>query len=165
MISRWSRTPDAGIWIRAALLAGLVTALGLIAVFWGDSGRRIVSIADVVPPSRTFNIWLGLDGEPSDVVELSGAGHCGWQSATFITLGPLRRYVLDPEDVVPPRGGAFLGGRPPRIEVSLPTDAKYTGFHHDDREIWVSPADGDDAIYVVSPEVTQRWPRNLAGCA
>ncbi len=159
MISRRLRARDAGVWTRVALLAVLLTALGLVATFWGSSDGRVAP-----PASRTFNIWLGLDGEPSDVVELSGAGHCGWESATFITLGRLRRYVLDPENVVPLREGALAEGHPPTIEASLPPDAEYTGFHNDDRELWVSPAEGDDAIYIVSPKVTQRWPRSLAGC-
>jgi hypothetical protein len=108
--------------------------------------------------------WLDADGRSSTIVEFSGSAHCEWQSATFIALGPLQQYVLDPEGVVPSTGRDFVGVEPLPIEMRLPADAEYTGFHHDERELWVSPAEGGDAIYIVSPEVTQRWPRNLAGC-
>lgn len=174
MISRWSRIRDAGTWARVALLAGLVAVLGLMATFWGDSEPDTVPVPRVVPatpaPTATpiLNVWQGPEGALSDVVERSGPEHCDWQSATIIGLkidGQSARFVYDPKDTVPPNGSDFPGGRPPPIEAPLPADAEPTGFRHGDREIWLSASEGSDAIYIVSPEVTQRWPRTAALCA
>ena len=66
---------------------------------------------------------------------------------------------------MPPNGNDFPEGRPPPIEAPLPADAEPTGLRHGDREIWLSASEGSDAIYIVSPEVTQRWPRTEALCA
>ena len=174
MISRWSSTGDAGICARAALLAGLVAALGLMATLGGDSAPRAAPVPRVVPqavpptPTPIRNVWRGPDGAPSDVIERSGPEHCNLQSATFINLeidGRSERFVYDPEDVVPPNGSDHPEGRPPPIEAPLPADAEPTGFRHGDRQIWLSASEGRDAIYIVSPEVTQRWPRTEALCA
>ena len=148
---------DAAILVQLAALAALMGVAALVAV----TGARGGEPSEFV---MTRNIWHDSNEELSSIVELTGSPHCGWQSAMFITLGRSRRYVFDPEDVVPPSGRDFLGGRPPRIEVSLPADAEPTGFRHGDREIWLSAAEGHDAIYVVSPKVTQRWPRSGIGC-
>ncbi len=174
VISRRLRARDAGIWARVALLAVLVAALGLMATLWGDSAPRAAPVLQVVPPTPAptatpiLNVWQGPEGALSDVVERSGPEHCDWQSATFIGLkidGQSAGFVYDPKDVVPPNGSERPGGRPPPIEAPLPADAEPTGFRHGDREIWLGASAGDDAIYIVSPEVTQRWPKTTALCA
>lgn len=174
MISRRLRARDAGIWARVALLAVLLTALGLIATLGGDSEPPAAPVPRVPPPTPAptatpiLNVWQGPEGALSDVVERSGPEHCDWQSATIIGLkidGQPARFVYDPKDMVPPNGSDHPGGRPPPIEAPLPADAEPTGFRHGDREIWLSASEGNDAIYIVSPEVTQRWPRTEVLCA
>jgi hypothetical protein len=47
-----------------------------------------------------------------------------------------------------------------QLRATLPADARPTGYVSSDFEIFVSPTDQDEAIYVVSPRSVERWPRN-----
>lgn len=109
------------------------------------------------------------DGKPMDSRELStiaGPAHCSWQTATMLQIGwppgtvaqsgaQLRMYIRDPRGVM--RGDfqqrLVLGAR-------LPSDARPTGYRYGGAEIYLSPSDQDEAIYLVGPDGAERWPRS-----
>jgi hypothetical protein len=43
--------------------------------------------------------------------------------------------------------------------ATLPADAKPTGYRLGPIELYLSPTDQDEAIYVVAPAGAERWPR------
>lgn len=104
-----------------------------------------------------------------ELVTAAGPDHCGWQSATFLTIG------WPPGTAAPTFGSAHLYTRDPNGSVAaslrdalvrhatLPADATSTGYRYGVLEVFVSPAEADQAIYVVSPSDTERWPRNTLG--
>jgi hypothetical protein len=103
----------------------------------------------------------------SEMVAAAGPEHCGWESATMLTIGwPLstraesssqaRQFVRDPNGVVPRTGlhGA-LGFR-----VSLPSDAYDTGYRYGSVALYLSRSDGGAAAYLVAGSDVERWPRS-----
>jgi Rieske Fe-S protein len=99
---------------------------------------------------------------------INGADHCGWQSASFLTLAwpvgsEVRRvgegarfYVRDPEGVL----AESFGVPAPNLSASLPSDAEPTGHHRGDWELWTSPSDVDERVYLVSAGgPVEAWPR------
>jgi hypothetical protein len=54
--------------------------------------------------------------------------------------------------------------RPFEPSVELSSDAQFTGFHEGERELWVRPLDQGTAVYVVTPQGTERWPVLTLGC-
>lgn len=46
------------------------------------------------------------------------------------------------------------------LNARLPSDARPTGYMYRDVQIYVSPSDQDEAIYVVGRAGTERWPRS-----
>jgi immunoglobulin-like protein involved in spore germination len=97
-----------------------------------------------------------------------GAEHCQWQSVTFMHLGwPVgtvsnspdqwRQYVRDPlgrfDD-----GALHVGYL---SDTSLPSDAADTGYHRGPWQLWVSPSQADDAVFVVDADTgaVERWGR------
>lgn len=102
-----------------------------------------------------------------------GPEHCGWESTVLLHLGwPLghagpsssdtRIYIRDPE-------GVFAGELPVPFDddAKLPRDAKYTGYHLGDTELWISRATAAKAVYLVHGEAVERWPRHgdFGACA
>jgi hypothetical protein len=96
---------------------------------------------------------------------IAGPSHCGWQSATmlFIVWPPGsgrttqfegRLNIRDPQGVF---GARYRDGL--TRNVSLPADARSTGYRYGAIEIYLSPSDQHQAIYVVSPGDAERWPR------
>jgi hypothetical protein len=114
--------------------------------------------------------WRDARGEvvPESVVStVRGADHCGWESAVFLRLGwPLgtaaktsdsaREYVRDPERRLPAKEFVV----PLDLDTSLPGDARYTGYHLDDAQLWLSEREANEAIYIVRGETIERWPRS-----
>jgi len=96
-----------------------------------------------------------------------GGEHCGWGSAVLLHLGwppgtaaeftssSERQYVRDPEGLFDSPGLAPLD-----LDAKLPPDARYTGYHLDRVELWVSHADASQAAYIVHPDHVERWPRS-----
>ena len=139
-----------------------------------------------VDPDSYVGTWYDAEGNPTYFKDaggwhlilhvINGAEHCGWQSASYLTLawpvgsdaqtGNDERhvYVRDPE-------GVFTGEfdlPPPDLDASLPTDAAPTGYHRGPWELWSSPTDLVDAVYLVSDDgAIERWPRarQVAYCA
>jgi len=101
-----------------------------------------------------------------ELVTAAGPGHCGWESATYLTIGwppgtvasdsrGTHLYIRDPHGVV---GASYRDGLV--RHASLPPDARPTGHRHGSIEIYVSPSDQDRAIYVVGADGAERWPRS-----
>ncbi|MBI5948695.1 MAG: hypothetical protein HY875_11210 [Chloroflexi bacterium] len=89
---------------------------------------------------------------------MGNRGHCGWDSATFLKVRYWSTYVRDPKGVVPGKSGPYLA------KAELPADAAYAGIHRGKTEIWESAAVDPDAIFVVFPNHTERWPLTTAQC-
>jgi hypothetical protein len=118
------------------------------------------------------------DGWGPSMVFYQGSDHCGWERVSFVEMSwppgfvptsqPLsRQFARDPDGVLrdPLQAvqtrGAFDG------DATLPDDARETGLHNDQAQIWVAESD-PDAIYVRRSDGTaERWPRvePLALCA
>ena len=106
------------------------------------------------------------------IATFRGPEHCGWESAVFLHVGrPLvpddkgrevspRTYVRDPR-------GLFQDHvRVPFDEdARVPADGRYTGYHLDDVELWISPKEEESAVYVVRRDGAERWPRLPDGFA
>ena len=119
------------------------------------------------PPGYPGYQWTR-NGHTVPTAELgasAGPNHCDWQSATILTIGwPLgtsaqnaghaRTYIRDPKGVM---GGTYkqrlLKG------AQLPATARSTGYKLGSIELYLSPADQDEAVYLVAPSGTERWPR------
>ena len=63
-------------------------------------------------------------------------------------------YARDPDNVL----GRDLRSRLV-LHSTLPADARSTGYRIGPIELFLSPRDEDDAIYVVAPSGAERWPR------
>jgi hypothetical protein len=137
----------------------VVLALGVSA---GCSAPR-----DPPPPYAGYT-WTreGRAVSPEELAVISGPEHCDWQSATLLYIRwppptgassptQARQYVRDPRGVTSPELRDRL-----QLRATLPADARPTGYVSSDFEIFVSPTDQDEAIYVVSPRSVERWPRN-----
>jgi hypothetical protein len=114
--------------------------------------------------------WLDSKGEPvpSELIVSTYRipEHCPWGSAVFLRLGwppgtaaeypssAARQYVRDPEGLFESEHLAPLD-----LDVQLPPDARYTGYHLDKIELWISRADANEAVNIVRPERVERWPR------
>lgn len=139
--------------------------------------------------------WHNSAGAPLDrtvIEEFYGGGHCGWESVRFIAFGEYfvgDAYLNDPAGVFPPEtfvskaarerlGLEFDDPANPAnlepddyltldLEAELPEEAVSFGYQRGLRELYFSPSDHGDYIFVVSPNATERWPRALPhpGCA
>lgn len=133
-----------------------------------DQPPALGSLFDPPPPYPGYQ-WTR-NGVPISNYELTtaaGPEHCGLQSATFLTIGwppgtvstsaaQARLYIRDPRGVITER--------PYRqrldLHAMLPSDARPTGYRYGPLEIYLSPSDQDEAIYVVGPSGAERWPRS-----
>jgi hypothetical protein len=106
--------------------------------------------------------WVNRTGQvasPEVLKQTRGLEHCGWEAASFLRYRN-EWYVGDPEGVLPP-GGTALPYDPGAVP---PSDAVATGFREGDRELWTSMSVGRDAVFIVTPERVERWPRLTAVC-
>lgn len=147
--------------------------LGLIGWRFNLMGIRTASpIASVgtafdPPPTYPGYQWTR-HGRPVSPLELSttaGPDHCGWQSATFLSIGwpvgtvsttaaQARIYIRDPNGVVSPSYRQQLA-----THATLPRDARSTGYSYGSIQLYLSPSDQDKVIYVLGPGGVERWPR------
>jgi len=172
---------------RATILIG--TRDGDSGVLWFHHIPVTLDPGPGVEPGSFVGTWFDEQGNPTyfkdergwhlELHVINGAEHCGWQSASFLTLAwPIgsdfqggedgedaaRSYVRDPEGVL---AGDF-GVPPPELAASLPGGASYSGYHRGDWQLWVSPSDIDEAVYLVAANGSvERWPRSgqLIACA
>ena len=155
---------------------GLVVVAALILIGWRSDALGIrtaspwasVALAFDSPPAYPGYEWTR-DGKTvprEEIAAIAGPEHCGWQSATLLSIGwppgtfastaaLARRYVRDPQ-------GAINSSLRQRLAVNidLPRDARPTGYRLGSIEIYLSPSDQDEAIYVVGPGGSERWPRS-----
>lgn len=103
--------------------------------------------------------------KPEEMGTSAGPAHCGWQSAAFLGIGwplgtlsasaaQLRQYIRDPR-------GSVRAGLRDRLGLGVlpPADARATGYRYGQIEIFFSPTDQDQAVYLVGPSAVERWPR------
>ena len=121
------------------------------------------------PPAYPGYPWTR-DGKRVSEFEfetIAGPEHCGWQSATMLfiawppgtvskTAAEARQYIRDPRGVI--QGRPLL--RQLELHATLPTDAKPTGYRYGPLEVYLSPSDQDQFIYVVGLLGVERWPRS-----
>lgn len=142
------------------------------------SGLTLAACSQSVPrePADAFNLppaWPGYQWSfhgkqvGSQVISTAaGPSHCGWQKATFLTLGwppgtpsetseGARQYIRDSQRTV---DSSHLLSKLD-LNAHLPADAKPTGLTYDDLSLYTA-SDADTSIYVVGPHVTERWPRS-----
>lgn len=109
-----------------------------------------------------FDVWTDKAGRRvSTALVRSGPGpeHCGWESATFVTLEQTPGYVSDPEGVLDDVGRGY------EPDTALPDDAEDTGYRLDGTALWLA---GDSAAaYLVTGRKTERLPTlpQPFGCA
>lgn len=123
---------------------------GLVGPWEDAQGRRL---PDGVP-----------GGEPLVLHVLAGAEHCGWQSAVFLhvawpigkptqTAARTRQYIRDTEGVVDRDLATEF-----EPDIVLPKDARSTGFHRGEWELWISASQVDRYVYLVNGNTVERWP-------
>ena len=148
------------------VLAGCGSAAGLGA--GGGLPGTTVAANFASPPQYPGHAWQrnGHEVPPSEVVAAAGPEHCGWQSATFLTIGwPLgtqpgtaehaRQYIRDPNGVVSQDLHARLG-----FHATLPADAQPTGYWYGAVQLYTSASNVDQSVYLVAGHDVERWPRS-----
>ncbi len=107
--------------------------------------------------------------EGTAIAVFRGSEHCRWETATFMhlawpvgtvanSLGGWRQYVRDSENLFD--DGAlhvsFLS------DATLPPDAVDSGYHRGPWQLWVSPSQADEAMFVVNEDTgaVERWGRS-----
>jgi len=148
-----------------------VVALAVIGwrmnLFGVRTSSPVASVATAFdpPPSYPGYGWTrnGRPVTPQELVSAAGPAHCGWESATLLTIG------WPPGTVSPTASGARLYVRDPNgvlgyrqllvLHATLPENARPTGYRYGSLELFLSPSDQDKAIYIVSRSGVERWPR------
>ncbi len=159
---------------RATVIVGVI-AVTLLAASWTlnvfDVRARspFASVASAFGPAPAYPGYRwsrdGREVGEFELTSISGPSHCGWQSATMLfiawppgtiaTTGAQSRfYIRDPQ-------GAFGSEYRDRLvlRATPPADARPTGYRLGSIELYLSPGDQDEAIYVVAPSGAERWPR------
>ena len=108
-----------------------------------------------------LQVWEGPDGNrvpTSRVSSYDGPAHCDWQDVRFLELGD-RHYLRDPQGkLTDVTRGTFAA------DVSLPDDARDTGFHRDGVRLWTVPSGSE--VFAVTEGSVERWPAaTRVGCA
>lgn len=162
-----------GRWLGRLGIIALVVALGWLG--WRGNAFDVRARPPFGSVAVAFDDPIGYPGYswsrdgrrvgPEEVNTIAGPGHCGWQSATMLFIGwPLgtvsttaaqaRQYIRDPRGVLGHRYQELMAR-----SVTLPSDAHPTGYRLGLIELYLSPSDQDQWIYVVSPSDRERWPR------
>jgi hypothetical protein len=147
---------------RAAAVVATLALAGCSA--FADAGREMPREGGV-DWEQPWKDGSGNEVPENVVTTYRGAEHCDWQSKVFLVLGrPLgspppdasraRMYVRDAEGEL----DDHLLGRF-REDARLPPDARYTGYHRDGVELWTSPSERGDGVYIVDRGRIERWPR------
>lgn len=138
----------------------------------------------VLEETEGWSDTTGAEVSEDVIQEFHGGAHCGWETVRFIAFGRYFEgdaYLRDVDGVFAPElfvshsarqrldldedetaraalleKGDYLSLD---LETELPDDAASLGYHRGIRELFTSPADDGDYVYMVSPEGTERWPR------
>jgi len=155
--------------IAAAAAVGvlMIAAVGWTYVFPAAVTGSLGTTFDATPyyPGYTWT-REGRPVKPEELGTIAGPAHCEWQSATLLHIGwpvgtlsssiaQARQYVRDPRGAV----SATLRDRL-QLRANLPNDARSTGYTYGTIQVYLSPSDQDEAIYVVGPSGSERWPRS-----
>jgi hypothetical protein len=120
------------------------------------------------PDART---WCDADGlgrviRQTDELAFFTRFPCDRGHAAVLSVGhplgapidPLVRYeyVQDPAGEFLERGWLTA---PFQGKATLPKDAAYTGWTNGNIQLWVSPSEYEDAVYIRYGDKTERWPR------
>lgn len=128
---------------------------------WGPETYASCDPAELpasVTDSGDEEIWTGPDGRrvpTTTLVSYAGAGHCDWQSAHFLGMGrgeDHRQYVRDPDGVI----AEELLTAPYDGDVSLPADARDTGYRYHDWHLWLT--EDRRTAYVRTSDGVEAWP-------
>ncbi|MQS37740.1 hypothetical protein [Streptomyces katsurahamanus] len=117
--------------------------------------------------SRDYEIWTDAQGRRVPITRMTGyagAEHCDWQSAHFLSLNDGREeqtYVRDPEGVFSPEEFTTRYDG----DVTLPRDARDTGFRLGERALFRTP--DTSRVYIRTPNGVELWPapKRRLGCA
>ena len=107
-----------------------------------------------VPLTFPVTIWTDAAGAPvsTETIRSSpGPGHCGWDSATWLSVGG-NLYFRDPQGVM---SEFTMTSFEPKVH--LPDGAVDTGYRTGAWSLWLEQ--GGDA-YLVSSDTIERWPRS-----
>lgn len=104
----------------------------------------------------TLGVWRNFETNRI-AVDFEGWAHCNMENARFLLFGRGDEiFIRDPE-------GRFEGelyGRY-RDDAVLPDDAIDTGYRRAEDQLWLG--DNGRALYVVTSDGTERWPRHRQG--
>jgi hypothetical protein len=124
---------------------------------WTVRGLRACDASEFDPEvalTWPVTIWTDASGQRVSTATIHsqpGPGHCGWDSAIWLDVGP-DLYFRDPKGVM-----NEWTATPFDANAELPARAVDTGFRSGGRELWLDPR-GD--AYLVSPGRVERWPRS-----
>lgn len=150
----------------AAVIAVVAWRLDLLGVRSATPLSTVAVAFDPAPPHPYLWSREGREVSSFELVAFAGPDHCGWQSATVLIigwpLGTVSRTIADARQYVrDPRGAVRTSLRDRFVlRAALPADARPTGYRHGSIELYLSPTDQDEGIYVVGPGGTERWPRD-----
>ncbi|MPY57367.1 hypothetical protein [Streptomyces spongiae] len=110
--------------------------------------------------SQGYEVWTDENGDRvpiSEVVTSEGPAHCEWQKAHFLHTGrdlegDGKLYARDPERVLPDE----MLMTPYDGDVTMPEEAKDTGYRLDDWELWFT--DDTSTAYVRTADGVEAWP-------
>ena len=107
---------------------------------------------------------------------VDGANACGLDGSTFLSMSwppgtvlraptfddfrrdRAREYIRDPDGAIQ-RLGPWRLAATFDPDANPPPDASPTGFHRGPWQLWISPSDADRAVYLVTDDKVERWPR------
>ena len=148
----------------AAAVAANGTKDGQGGTGWGIEQWAVCDPSEL--PARVtadfwLQVWEGPDGDrvlTSRVSSYDGPAHCDWQDVRFLQMAG-RLYLRDPHGKLADVTRGTFGS-----DVSLPDDARDTGFQRDGVRLWSVPSRQE--IYAVQGGTVERWPSaSRVGCA
>jgi hypothetical protein len=137
----------------------------------GPSCAGLVGDPDGAPfDERTERPWCDQGGHgrslSSDQLAMQTRYPCDAGHAAVLHLGRPLGASLDPLDrweyVRDPAGEFLEQGwltAPYDGDATLPADATDTGWTNGNVDLWISPSDLDDAVYLVRGDIVERWSR------
>jgi hypothetical protein len=132
---------------------------------WAIVGLRSCDPAEYDPEVGLAGVYHGVwhdaagNPVPTELIhEITGAGHCGWDSATLMRYEGIQ-FIRDPEGVL-----ADMQVAPYLADTDLPETAVDTGLRDGERHLWRS-SDGR-YVFVVTSDHVEGWPRAVRdfGC-
>jgi len=161
-----SRFRSATIFLIVLVIAVVGWRLDFLGVRSSTPLSTVASAFDPPPPHPYTWSREGRAVSGFELTTFSGPDHCGWQSATFLIMGwpvgTVSRTIADARQYIRDPRGAVKTSLRDRLDLraTLPADARPTGYRHGSIELYLSPSNQNDGIYVVGPGGAERWPRD-----